>query len=142
MPRFIVLIKSSAEAESGALPPAELMNAVGEYNEKLAQSGKLIWADGFLPTSTDAARIVGTDSGARTVTNGPFGEPIMGGYFILNVSNLDEAIQIVKDMPVSKEGAVEIRRLVEIADIPAPPDQIERAKALRALMNKNVAALG
>jgi hypothetical protein len=44
-------------------------------------------------------------------------------------------------MPINREGSAEIRRLVEVEDIPAPPESLEKAKALRALMNKNAAAL-
>ena len=43
---------------------------------------------------------------------------VLGGYYIVNVANLDEAIQIAERHPAARFGAVEIRPILEIPGLP------------------------
>jgi hypothetical protein len=59
--------------------------------------------------------------GKRLVTDGPFAETRehLGGYFLVNARNLDEAIEIAGRIPGARVGTVEIRPVLEIPNLPA-----------------------
>jgi hypothetical protein len=59
--------------------------------------------------------------GKRLVTDGPFAETRehLGGYFLVNAKDLDEAIGIAAKIPGARWGTVEIRPVVEIPNLPA-----------------------
>lgn len=58
--------------------------------------------------------------GKRLVTDGPFAETReqLGGYFMVEASNLDEAIEIAGKIPGARKGTVEIRPVIELPDLP------------------------
>jgi hypothetical protein len=63
----------------------------------------------------DTAKVVRVRDGERVVTDGPFAETkeILGGVFLIDLPDLDEAIRLASLIPTSKHGSVEIRPLVE-----------------------------
>ncbi|HVA41373.1 MAG TPA: YciI family protein [Candidatus Binataceae bacterium] len=63
---------------------------------------------------TAAATTVRTAGGAKTIHDGPFAETKeqLGGYYLIDVPDLDAAIAIAKKLPVLQDGAVEIRPLL------------------------------
>lgn len=71
--------------------------------------------------SVNTATSVQVRGGRRMVTDGPFAETReqLGGYFLVEAKNLDEAIEIAEQIPGARKGTVEIRPLVEIAELPA-----------------------
>jgi hypothetical protein len=58
--------------------------------------------------------------GKRLVTDGPFAETReqLGGYFLIDATNLDEAIAIAERIPSARKGTVEIRPIVELSGLP------------------------
>ena len=58
--------------------------------------------------------------GKRIVTDGPFAETteVLGGYYVIDVDNLDEAIRIAARHPGARVGTVEIRPIVELPNLP------------------------
>ena len=62
--------------------------------------------------------------GKQHVTDGPFAETreVLGGYYIIDVENLDEAIRIAERHPGARLGAVEIRPILEIPNLPTTQD--------------------
>jgi hypothetical protein len=60
--------------------------------------------------------------GKRFITDGPFAETREqgGGYFFINVGDLDEAISIARQIPGARIGTVEIRPVLEIQGLPKP----------------------
>jgi hypothetical protein len=58
--------------------------------------------------------------GRRQVTDGPFAETReqLGGFFLIDASNLDEAIEIAGRLPAAKKGTVEVRPVVELEGLP------------------------
>jgi hypothetical protein len=60
-------------------------------------------------------------NGKRLVTDGPFAETReqLGGYFLINANNLDQAIAIAARIPMARKGTVEVRPVVEIPGLPA-----------------------
>jgi hypothetical protein len=59
--------------------------------------------------------------GKRLVTDGPFAETReqLGGYFLIEAENLDEAIDVAGQIPGAKKGTVEIRPIMEISGLPS-----------------------
>jgi hypothetical protein len=59
--------------------------------------------------------------GKRLITDGPFAETReqLGGYFLINARNLDEAIAIAARIPAARLGTIEIRPVMEISGLPA-----------------------
>jgi len=88
------------------------------YARQLAADGKYVAAGPLQPTFT--ATTVRYNEGKRVVTDGPFAETReqLGGYFIINAVNLDEAIEIAGEIPAGRWGTVEIRPLLEISGLP------------------------
>jgi hypothetical protein len=58
--------------------------------------------------------------GKKLVTDGPFAETReqLGGYFLVDAKNLDEAIEIAERLPGARKGTVEIRPVVEVPTLP------------------------
>ena len=117
--RVMVLVKATAESEAGVLPSAELMAAMGRFNEALAAAGVLVSGDGLAPSSRGVR--VAFDGEARRVVPGPFaavGE-LVAGFWLWNVRDLDEAIAWVRRCPNPMPGPseIEIRPLYELADL-------------------------
>lgn len=70
--------------------------------------------------SVSTATSVQVRSGKRIVTDGPFAETHeqLGGYYLVDVENLDEAIEIASKIPGAKWGTVEVRPIVELPNLP------------------------
>jgi hypothetical protein len=71
--------------------------------------------------SVSTATSVQVRAGKRLVTDGPFAETReqLGGYFLVEAKNLDEAIDIAGRIPGARKGTVEIRPLVELPNLPS-----------------------
>jgi hypothetical protein len=113
--RFMVLVKASEESEAGVLPSAELLAAMGSYNEELVKAGVLLAGDGLQPSSKGArVRFSGKE---RVVVDGPFAETkeLLAGFWILQVRSREEVLEWVKRIPF-EEGEVEVRPLFETED--------------------------
>ena len=88
------------------------------FCRKLQSEGKYVLAAPLHPTST--ATSVRAVDGRRLVTDGPFAETReqLGGFFLIHAANLDEAIEIGKQIPAGQWGTVEIRPIMEISGLP------------------------
>jgi hypothetical protein len=127
--RFMMLLKGDEVTESGALPPAEGVEAMTRYNEELTRAGVLLAAEGLYP-SAKGAKVVFTD-GVPTVTDGPFTEAkeLIAGFWMLQVKDRDEAMEWVRRCPRPPRGRMEIelRQVFE----PAEFEQEMRDAAVR-----------
>jgi hypothetical protein len=90
-----------------------------EYARQLAAEGKFLATAPLHPTST--ATSVRTQDGKRVVTDGPFAETReqLGGFFLIDAKDLDEAIEIAGQIPAGRWGTVEIRPVIEVPGLPA-----------------------
>ena len=117
--RVIVFVKATDASEKGTLPTAELLEAMGRYNEELVKAGIMRAADGLKPSSQ--GKRIAFDGPRRTVIDGPFTETkeVVAGFWLWEVKDMDEAIAWVKrcpnPMPVPSE--IEIRPLYEMSDL-------------------------
>ena len=118
--KYILLVHHN-EQVLGALSEAELQQ-MREESVQLANqinsSGQYLDAAPLNAAST--ATCVRVREGNQFVTDGPFAETReqLGGYFLINAKNLDEAIVIGGQIPGARIGAVEIRPVIELAGLP------------------------
>ncbi len=86
--------------------------------QQLSSSGQYLDASPLHPIST--ATSVRVRDGKRLVTDGPFAETReqLGGYYLIDARDLDEAIRIAEKIPPARFGTVEIRPVMEIAGLP------------------------
>ena len=86
---------------------------------QIRSTGRYLAAAPLHPVST--ATSVRVREGKRLVTDGPFAETReqLGGYFLLDARDLDEAIDIAGRIPGARLGTVEIRPLMEISGLPS-----------------------
>ncbi len=95
------------------------------YGESTQLAHELKSKGQFLATSplqsVSTATSVQVRNGKRLVTDGPFAETReqLGGFFMVEATNLDEAIEIAGRIPGARKGTVEIRPLVEIPNLPS-----------------------
>ena len=90
-----------------------------QLTQELNSSGQYLDASPLHPVST--ATSVRVRDGKRLVTDGPFAETReqLGGYYLIDAGDLDEAIRIAERIPPARFGTVEIRPVMEIAGLPA-----------------------
>jgi hypothetical protein len=89
-----------------------------QFAQELHASGKYVAAAPLHPTAT--ATSVRMRDGRRMITDGPFAETReqLGGFFMIDANNLDEAIDIASRIPAGRWGTVEVRPVISIPDLP------------------------
>jgi len=84
----------------------------------IKSSGQYLAANPLHPTAM--ATSVRVRNGKRLVTDGPFAETReqLGGYFLIDAKDLDQAIAIAARIPMARKGTVEVRPVIEIPGLP------------------------
>jgi hypothetical protein len=100
---------------------AERQLCYGESTDlahQLKANGQYLAASPLQPVAT--ATSVRVREGKRTVTDGPFAETReqLGGFFMIEAKDLDEAIAVAGKIPAARKGTIEIRPVVEITGLP------------------------
>ena len=108
-------------AEEGAWPPHEHRVALQESVDichQLHAKGQYWGASPLQPPTT--ATCVRVRDGRRIVSDGPYAETKeqLGGYFLIEAADLDEAIAIAARIPGARRGTAEIRPLMEVEGLP------------------------
>ena len=108
--------------DENGLSESERQQCYGDsatYARQLHERGKYLSAAPLYPTST--ATSVRIRDGRSLVTDGPFAETReqLGGFFLIEAENLDQAIEIAGEIPAGRWGTVEIRPVLEITGLPA-----------------------
>jgi hypothetical protein len=90
-----------------------------QFAQDLSSKGQYLDASPLHPVAT--ATSVRVRDGRRVVTDGPFAETReqLGGYYLVEANDLDEAISIAERIPPARFGTVEIRPVMEIVGLPA-----------------------
>lgn len=100
-----------------ALPKSELdalLDETSAYNEMLQQSGHFISTAGLKPVQT--ATTIRMRKGKLSITDGPFAETkeVLGGFYVIEARDLNEAIQLASKSPSLAIGSVEVRPIDEL----------------------------
>src|ERR1700722_8833209 len=132
--RFMVIVKANKESEAGMLPPTEMLNVMGKYNEDLVKAGVMVAAEGLQPSSKGARVKFSGDK--RTVIDGPFAETkeLIAGFWLWKVNSKEDAIEWLKRAPFGGGVEIELRQVFEVCDFGdlATPEIRERDERLRA----------
>jgi hypothetical protein len=107
---FALLLGPESTEEPDAATQSAIMTAYQNFH---AAAGPAICAGDALAPAAAAARITGGPS-APTVTDGPFAEgaEVAGGYYVLEADNLDEALELARQIPACAVGGVEVWPMV------------------------------
>lgn len=133
--RVMVLVKSSVQQEAPKWDDPAVQArfaAMARFNAELADAGVMLAGEGLAPPrESKQIRFAG---GSPTITDGPFAEAkeVIGGFWIWQVSSMDEAVDWVKKAPFEAE-TIELRRVSEEADLTEvlPPEAVAAEAKLR-----------
>jgi hypothetical protein len=118
--KYMLLCYDNEQAweEAGPATHKEAMQEAIALTHELDAKGQYVTASPLQPSNTAVS--VRIRDGKQHVTDGPFAETreVLGGYYIIDVDNLDEAIHIAERHPGARFGAVEIRPILEIPNLP------------------------
>ena len=115
--KYMLLIHDDEKAWA-KMTDAERQRIYGEYGQfgqQIKDTGHYLAGAQLQPTTT--ATSVRVRDGKRLVTDGPFAETReqLGGYYVVDVKNLDEAINLAAKIPSVRTGTIEVRPLIEMA---------------------------
>ena len=128
--RYMLLLKATADTESGRMPTDQELTEMGKFNEKLVNAGVMLAGEG-LHASADGARIdySGDD---RVVTDGPFTETkeLIAGFWIIQAASKEEAVEWARQVPLT-EGQIEVRQVFEDSEFDQSNEYVQKEKVWR-----------
>ena len=110
------------ERELAAMPKSEMDAFVNEhldYDDELRRSGHFVVSEALQPP--ESATTVRVRNGRVSVTDGPFAETKeqLGGFFLIEARDLNEAIHVASGIPSARVGTVEVRPVQELGRLEA-----------------------
>jgi hypothetical protein len=111
--QYMLLIYNDESMNKSAGPEREAMfRAYIEFTQSIVSSGHMKAGDGLQPTST--ATTVRVRDGKALTTDGPFAETKeqLGGYYLIEAKDLNDAIQVASRIPSVKTGSIEVRPIM------------------------------
>jgi hypothetical protein len=119
--KYLLMITYDEVAEQNKSPDEgkATMDAYFAYTNELMQSGKMVGGEALDPTT--AATTVRVKNGEVVTTDGPFAETKeqIGGYYVIDVDNLDDAIKWAAKIPHASKGSIEVRPVMNV-NMPTP----------------------
>jgi len=113
--QYLLLIYENEQNWANATPAdaGTMMTEYRTFTESIAKSGHYKGGNALQPTKT--ATTVRVRSGKRQTTDGPFAETReqLGGYYLVDAKDLDEAIGIAERIPGSRTGSIEVRPIMQ-----------------------------
>jgi hypothetical protein len=130
--RYLLTIYGDESGWNEATPEqgAQIMAAYEAFGREARAAGAFVGGEGLQPTAT--ATTVRVRDGERLLTDGPFAETReqLGGYYLLECANLDEAIGWAAKIPGAAQGSVEVRPVMDYEAAGAgAPDHDAAARA-------------
>jgi hypothetical protein len=133
--KYLCLIYENEKKNWETLQPAEteaVMNEYYAFTEQIRTNGNYVAGEALHPTNT--ATTVRVRSGKVSTTDGPFAETKeqLGGFFLVEAKDLNEAIGIASRIPSARWGSVEVRPVVDFSQEAAKREQAAGATTSRA----------
>jgi hypothetical protein len=120
MPKYMVILRTSDEAlaKVESVDVADVLDVMGEFNDKLIRAGVLRAAEGLADAAEGA--VIDFTGEAPIVVNGPYGETreLFNGFYILDVATQEEAVEWAKQTPLMNGTKIEIRRVPSVDEFP------------------------
>ena len=133
MAKYMLIMRATDEsfANFANIDFAEILDAMGRFNDELIRAGVLVAAEG-LDDPKDGV-VVDFSGETPVVTDGPYGETkeLFGGYYILDVASQQEAVEWAKRAPLTAGSKTEIRRVTTIDEFPQDNPWIQKERAWR-----------
>lgn len=108
---------------------AEHLAGYEDFGRAAAAAGVSRGGHALQPPATAATiAVAGHQGGELTVTDGPFAETkeVLGGFYLLEAADIDEALRWAAQIPAAWRGRVEVRPIVHSESMPPPPPQRSR----------------
>ena len=131
--KYMLIMRATDEAVKAfkEIPFEQVIEAMGKYNESMMKAGVLLAGEGL----TDAAEGFVVDFSAERplVTDGPYGETkeLFNGFWIIEVSSREEAVEWASRAPLGPGSFLEVRRVTEVDDFPADNEWIQKEAGWR-----------
>ena len=126
---YLLLIYGDETGWNEATPEqvGAIMAAYGAFGEKAEAAGVMLGGEGLQPSAT--ATTVRVRDGETVTSDGPFAETReqLGGYYLLECRDLDEAIGWAAQIPGARDGSVEVRPVMDYSAAGAPASTGEAA---------------
>ena len=121
MPKYAALIYGDPAREGTGTPEqwATIMAEYAEFGQKADAAGVIAGGEALEPTATaTTVRVSGGKGGEVMTTDGPFAEAkeVLGGFYLLEAADLDEALKWATQIPGAWHGSVEVRPVVDFAE--------------------------
>jgi hypothetical protein len=118
--KYMLIIVGPESGQNEEMSPdqmREVMGAWNDYTQSLVGAGAFVAGDGLQPSAT-ATTVLRTEDDERIVSDGPFAETKeqVGGFYVIDCANLDEALEWTKKMPVRPGNSVEVRPVMDYGD--------------------------
>lgn len=106
----------SMDAQATEAEMESLMAAYGAFESELAAAGAMVSGEGLQPTAT--ATTLRVRNGETLTTHGPFVETTeqLGGFFVIECDNLDDALGWAAKVPAALDGSVEVRPVLDFEE--------------------------
>jgi hypothetical protein len=120
MPRYAALIYGDAATETSGTPEqwATIMDEYNDFGATAGAAGVLSGGEALQPTATaTTVHVKGGKGGEVITTDGPFAETkeVLGGFYLLDAADLDEAIRWAAQIPGAWHGRVEVRPVIDFS---------------------------
>ena len=111
--QYMLLIHTAEQTEPNGADREAMLQRYFAFSQEVRDAGKYVAGAELAPVS--AATTVRVRNGEALVTDGPFAETKeqLGGYYLLDCENIDEAIAYAAKIPSAEHGSIEVRPLVE-----------------------------
>ena len=111
--KYMLLIYAEEQAGRSEKEREDCRNEAVKLADELRSKGQYVAANPLHPAAM--ATSIRVRDGKRLVTDGPFAETHeqLGGYFLIETQNLDEAIAVALKIPMAKKGTVEVRPVID-----------------------------
>jgi hypothetical protein len=115
--QYLLLIYNTETKSADAHESAAIMKEYGDFTRGIIESGQYKGGNALQPVTT--ATSVRVRDGKTLLTDGPFAETVehLGGYYLIEAANLDDATSVAARIPGARAGTIEVR---PIWSMPAP----------------------
>lgn len=143
MARYMLIMRSTPAAEA-AMAEADIdfddiLESMGRFNEELINAGVLRAGEGL--TGPEEGFVVDFDSDPPVVTDGPYPEiELFNGFWILEVSSIQEAKRWATKVPLGKGVRIEVRRVAETEEFPQDNPWVKKEILWKAELAEKLAA--
>ena len=111
--RYLLLIYTEEPTEPSTADEMAEMEAYNAFTREVQERG--LFRGGEALHSTSSATTVRVRNGETVTTDGPFAETkeALGGYYLLDARDLDEAVEMAAKIPAARHGSIEVRPIFE-----------------------------